>query len=81
LYIDGRSLEGFKSKLILNLIWPGLDWPLLAGGRCSEVAVNTALTVAIYTAKPVLKITCKKRPPVNNGHSEAITTSLKLTYH
>jgi hypothetical protein len=24
------------------------DWPLLTGGRCSEVAVNTGLTVYIY---------------------------------
>jgi hypothetical protein len=27
------------------LIWPGLGWPLLAGGHCSLVAVNTGLTV------------------------------------
>jgi hypothetical protein len=25
--------EIFQSKLQLNLIWPGLGWPLLAGGR------------------------------------------------
>jgi hypothetical protein len=36
---------GFQSKLLLNLIWPGLGWPLLAGSRCSEVAVSTGLTV------------------------------------
>jgi hypothetical protein len=40
--------RGFQSKLLLNLIWPGLGWPLLAGGRSSEVAVNTGLTVLSY---------------------------------
>ncbi len=45
LYISGRSLKGFQSKLLLNLIWPALGWPLLAGGHCSEVAINTGLTV------------------------------------
>jgi hypothetical protein len=27
------------------LIWPGLGWLLLAGSRCSEVAINSGLTV------------------------------------
>jgi hypothetical protein len=45
LYIGGHFLEGFQSKLILNLILPGLGWELLAGCHCSEVAVNTGLTV------------------------------------
>jgi hypothetical protein len=47
LYKGGRLLEVFQSKLLLNLIWLGLGWPLLAGGRCLEVAVNTGLTVFI----------------------------------
>jgi hypothetical protein len=29
----------------MYLIWPGLGWPWLTGGRCSEVAVNSGLTV------------------------------------
>jgi hypothetical protein len=37
------ALESFQSK-ILNLIWPALGWPLLAGGYFSEVAVYTGLT-------------------------------------
>jgi hypothetical protein len=41
-------VEAFQSKLLLYLIWPGLGWPLLACGRCSEVAVNTGLTVISY---------------------------------
>jgi len=45
LYKGGLSLEGFQSTLLLNLIWPALGWPLLAGGHCSEVAVYTGLTV------------------------------------
>jgi hypothetical protein len=31
--------------LVLKVAWPGLGWPLLTGGRYSEVAVNTGLTV------------------------------------
>jgi hypothetical protein len=33
------------------------------------------------TVKPVLTATSAQRPPVNNGQFEALTTSLKLTYH
>ncbi len=33
------------------------------------------------TVKPVLTATSEQRPPVNKGHSEAITASLSLTYH
>jgi hypothetical protein len=35
------------SRLKLQLVWDvwGSGWPLLTGGRCSEVAVNTGLTV------------------------------------
>ncbi len=35
----------FHSKLLFHLVWPGLDWPLLTGGRCSEVVVKTGLIV------------------------------------
>jgi hypothetical protein len=28
-----------------------LGWPLLTGGRCSEVAVSTGLTVHIFNVK------------------------------
>jgi hypothetical protein len=31
--------------LVLKVAWPDLGWPLLTGGRYSEVAVNTGLTV------------------------------------
>ncbi len=44
-YRGGRSLEGFQLKLVLELVWPDLVWPLLTGGRYSEVAVSTGLTV------------------------------------
>ena len=40
LYIGDRCLEVFQSKVLLNLIWPGLGWPLLAGGRCLQVAIH-----------------------------------------
>jgi hypothetical protein len=45
LYRGGRSLKVFQSKLVLKLIWPDFVWPLLTGGRYSEVAVSTGLTV------------------------------------
>ncbi len=45
LYNVGRSLQVFQSKLVLKVAWPDLGWPLLTGGRYSEVAVNTGLTV------------------------------------
>jgi hypothetical protein len=45
LYRGGWSLEVFQSKLVLELVWPDLVWPLLTGGRYSEVAVSTGLTV------------------------------------
>ncbi len=35
----------FQSKLLLKLVWLELFWWLLTGGRYSEVAVNTGLTV------------------------------------
>jgi hypothetical protein len=38
-------LEGFQSKLVFKLVQPDFAWLLLAGGRYSEVAVNTGLTV------------------------------------
>jgi hypothetical protein len=47
LYIGGRSVEVFQSQLVSKLAWPDLAWPLLTGGRCSEVAVNTGLTVLL----------------------------------
>jgi hypothetical protein len=34
--------------LVLKVAWPDLGWPLLTGGRYSEVAVNTGLTVLYY---------------------------------
>jgi hypothetical protein len=37
------------------MIWPGLGWPLLAGGRCSEVAVNSGLTVIRKKSKSSFK--------------------------
>jgi len=43
--MGGRSLEAFQSKLLSNVVLPGLGWLLLAGGCCSEVVVNTDLTV------------------------------------
>ena len=46
LYIGGCSVEGFQSKLVPKLAWPDLVLPLLTSGHCSEVAVNTGLTVA-----------------------------------
>jgi hypothetical protein len=45
LYIGGRSVEVFQSKLVSKLGQPDLVCPLLTGGRGSEVAVNTVLTV------------------------------------
>ncbi len=38
------------SPIKLQLVWDvwGSGWPLLTGGRCSEVAVNTGLTVCIF---------------------------------
>jgi hypothetical protein len=48
LYRVGRSLQVFQSKLVLKVAWPDLGWPLLTGGRYSEVAVNTGLTVYRY---------------------------------
>jgi hypothetical protein len=47
--------EIFQSKL--NLIWPGLGWPLLAGGRWSEVAGNTGLTVLMKLSICLIVIT------------------------
>jgi hypothetical protein len=48
---------------------------------CNSTIFISDIKIVAYTAKPVLMITSKKQPPVNNGQSEAITTSLKLTYH
>ena len=44
-YRGGRYSE--VSPIKLQLVWDvwGSGWPLLTGGRCSEVAVNTGLTV------------------------------------
>ncbi len=36
---------GFSIKIGIKVAWPDLGWPLLTGGRYSEVAVNTGLTV------------------------------------
>jgi hypothetical protein len=47
LYRVGWSLQVFQSKLLLKVAWPDLGWPLLTGGRYSEVAVNTGLTVFV----------------------------------
>ena len=49
LYIGGRFVEVVQSKLVSKLAWPELAWPLLTGDRCSEVAVNTGLTVFFNT--------------------------------
>jgi hypothetical protein len=43
-----QSLEVFQLKLVLKLVWPDFAWPLLTGGRYSEVAVNTGLTVMSF---------------------------------
>ncbi len=45
MFRGGRYSEVPPIKLVL--IWDvwGTDWPLLTGGRCSEVVVNTGLTV------------------------------------
>jgi hypothetical protein len=48
LYRGGRYLEGFQLKLVLELVYPDLVWPLLTGGRYSEVAVSTGLTVPTF---------------------------------
>ncbi len=58
-YTGGWCLEVFQSKLVFQLVWPDLVWPLLKGGRYSEVAANTGLTV--------LKIICPKisRTPID----------------
>jgi hypothetical protein len=45
LYRGGCSVKGFQSKLELKLAWLDFVLPLLTGGRYSEVAVNTDLTV------------------------------------
>ena len=37
--------RGFSIKIAIKFHLAGLRRPLLAGGRCSEVAVNTGLTV------------------------------------
>jgi hypothetical protein len=43
--------RGFSIKIAIKFDLAGLrlavvgKWPLLAGGRCSEVAINTGLTV------------------------------------
>jgi hypothetical protein len=42
-----RSLEVFQSKLVLELVWLDLVWPLLTGGRYSEVGISTGLTVFV----------------------------------
>jgi len=41
LNIGGLFNENYNLKLVL----PGLGWPLLTGGHCSEVVFNTGLTV------------------------------------
>jgi hypothetical protein len=46
------SLDGFQLKLVLELVWP-----LLTGGRYSEVAISTGLTV---------HQTCVLRPPLGS---------------
>ncbi len=49
LFRGGRYLE--FSPIKLQLIWDvwGSGWPLLTGGRCSEVAVNTGLTELLFS--------------------------------
>jgi len=37
--------------LQFNLVWPGLGWSLLSGGRCSELVINAGLTVPIKNTK------------------------------
>ncbi len=48
LYRGGRYSEVPPIKLVLIWYVWGSDWPLLTGGRCSEVVVNTGLTVFPY---------------------------------
>jgi hypothetical protein len=48
LYRGGRPVEGFQSKLVSKLAWPDFVRQLLTGGRYSEVAVNTGLTVLTF---------------------------------
>ena len=49
-------IKVFQSKLVSKLAWPDLAWPLLTGGRCSEVAVNTGLTLTVITIIDLCKI-------------------------
>jgi hypothetical protein len=43
-----KSLEVLQSKLVLKSVWPDLVWPLLTGGRYSEVVVKTGLIVQVF---------------------------------
>jgi hypothetical protein len=45
LFKKGLLLTGFCYKLLSILENWGSGWPLLIGGHCSEVVVNTGLTV------------------------------------
>jgi hypothetical protein len=44
----GRYLEGDPQKSVLVMIGWDFGWSLMTGGRCSEVAVNTGLTVVKF---------------------------------
>jgi hypothetical protein len=57
LYRGGQSLEGFQLKLVVELLWADLVWPLLTGGRYSEVAVSTGLTVLQWKLLTVITLT------------------------
>jgi hypothetical protein len=51
LFRGGRYSEFSPIKLQLVCdVW-GSGWPLLTGGRCSEVAVNTGLTIHSFVLK------------------------------
>ncbi len=55
-------LEGYQSKLALNLIWPSLGWQLLAGGLCPEVAfVQRFDCTSVNDVLGIMTI-CQQRP-------------------
>jgi hypothetical protein len=43
-------------KIAIYLVWPGLGWSLLTGGRCSEMVINAGLTVPIIKKHTKLKM-------------------------
>jgi hypothetical protein len=45
LYRGSCYLEVVETKLLSKLVEPIFGWPFLTGGHCSEMAVDTGLTV------------------------------------